>query len=164
MTTLFKQFLEDYESLGTRDQDGCLLWNYHCVDRKPHNEMRGYGKIYIHGRYVTVTRAVYHYIVDGTLSLNIDKDRTMVIDHLCRKTSCYEPKHLQLVTFSENIIRGKASALKENKTSKYPGVYWQKGTEKWRARARLAGRMVHLGYFDNEDEAYATIRKWEQNG
>ncbi len=38
-------------------------------------------------------------------------------------------------------------------TSKYKGVYWDKGRAAWRARLGLSPRKAHLGYFDIEEDA-----------
>jgi len=41
----------------------------------------------------------------------------MVIDHLCRNTSCVNPDHLEVVTHRENSLRGNGSpALNARKT------------------------------------------------
>ncbi len=39
------------------------------------------------------------------------------------------------------------------KSSPYRGVGWFKPKRKWRARLKIDGREVHIGYFDNEHEA-----------
>ncbi len=33
------------------------------------------------------------------------------------------------------------------------GVYWDKEKQKWRARIKIDGLRVHLGYFDSLEEA-----------
>lgn len=38
-------------------------------------------------------------------------------------------------------------------TSRFPGVYWNKSKSKWRVQIKLAGRHIHLGYFDIEADA-----------
>lgn len=47
-------------------------------------------------------------------------------------------------------------------TSQYTGVYWNKKSNKWRARIYINGKLKHLGYFTNEveaSEAYQTALK-----
>lgn len=45
---------------------------------------------------------------------------------------------------------------KVSKSSRTKGVYWNKENKKWRARIRVDGNLIHLGYFDSEvDAAYA---------
>lgn len=40
-----------------------------------------------------------------------------------------------------------------NSRSKYKGVDWQKSNKKWRARIQVKGKQIHLGLFDDEDDA-----------
>ena len=42
------------------------------------------------------------------------------------------------------------------KSSKYRGVSWDKIYSQWRASIKVAGEMVNLGYFDDEQEAART--------
>jgi HNH endonuclease len=39
------------------------------------------------------------------------------------------------------------------RSSRHRGVSWHKNEEKWRATVGVNGRTVHLGYFNDEDEA-----------
>jgi hypothetical protein len=39
------------------------------------------------------------------------------------------------------------------KSSKYRGVSWDKSRNQWEARIKVAGKLEHLGYFDDEAEA-----------
>jgi hypothetical protein len=41
-------------------------------------------------------------------------------------------------------------------TSRYRGVSWYKKLQKWVAKGVKDGRQIHLGYFDDEEEAYRT--------
>jgi hypothetical protein len=43
----------------------------------------------------------------------------------------------------------------EGTTSKYQGVYWNKQNNKWIAKIHLNRKATHLGYFDDEEEAYS---------
>lgn len=36
------------------------------------------------------------------------------------------------------------------RSSRYRGVDWKKDKQRWRATVTLAGRQIHVGYFDNE--------------
>jgi hypothetical protein len=52
------------------------------------------------------------------------------------------------------VEANKTAKLKPTtKTSKLLGVSWNEGKQKWRARLRVAGKMEHLGYFDDEEAA-----------
>ncbi|KOR44999.1 Fis family transcriptional regulator [Xanthomonas oryzae] len=41
----------------------------------------------------------------------------------------------------------------KNNTSGVPGVFWDKHAKKWKARIRVQGKLIHLGYFDTLEEA-----------
>lgn len=60
---------------------------------------RGYAQWHIGGKTIYVHRYAYNMLVgevpDG-----------FIIDHLCRNRSCVNPKHMELVTQQENILRG----------------------------------------------------------
>ena len=76
-------------------RDGCWVWT---------GAMRsGYGNIRWDGKVAAAHRVAYELergpIPDG-----------LVIDHLCRNTSCVNPAHLEVVTRRENTIRGETRA------------------------------------------------------
>jgi hypothetical protein len=49
-----------------------------------------------------------------------------------------------------------------NGTSRYRGVYWHAGHQRWRACVRHNGRDHHAGYFQFEDEAGAAAVRLRQ--
>lgn len=72
---------------------GCWEWRA-CKDSK------GYGAFTFAGSQYRAHRVSYEFfigpIADG-----------LVIDHLCRNTSCVNPAHLEPVTNRENVLRGR---------------------------------------------------------
>jgi hypothetical protein len=44
-------------------------------------------------------------------------------------------------------------------SSKYPGVYWDKPTKKWRAQIQIDGKRYHLGLFEVEEDAHKAYQK-----
>jgi len=42
---------------------------------------------------------------------------------------------------------------RENCSSIYKGAHWNKHANKWRARIWTDGKLIHLGYFDIEEDA-----------
>lgn len=73
-----------------------------------------------------------------------------VIDHInhhkydCRKTN------LRKCTHSKNNMN---RSLHSNNTSGTTGVYWHKKINKWCAAIRINGKQVHLGSYDNFEDA-----------
>ena len=59
----------------------------------------GYGKIRFNGRHIGAHRACL-------LLLGTSIPQGLTIDHLCRNRRCVNPKHLEVVTLRENLLRG----------------------------------------------------------
>ena len=59
-------------------------------------------------------------------------------------------KNLRPATVSQNGINRKAIPH----GSKYHGVNWCKTRKVWYARIKLNGKKIHIGMFDNEEDAY----------
>jgi hypothetical protein len=82
----------------------------------------------------------------------------MVIDHINHDSTDNRLCNLQYITQTDNIIRGRNSALKEGKTSNYAGVHKQGRRVRWCATKswRHNGKKMRLniGLFDNEKEAH----------
>lgn len=56
--------------------------------------------------------------------------------------------NLRIVTRRQNLQN-----LHINKSSKYPGVCFDKQCGKWLARMRISGKRIHLGHYATEQEA-----------
>lgn len=85
-------------SLPIRESDGadaCWPWLGYRTDR-------GYGYIWVDGGLRPAHRVSYEMFYG-------DIPEGLVIDHLCRFTSCVKPMHLEVVTQAENVLRGKRS-------------------------------------------------------
>ena len=48
------------------------------------------------------------------------------------------------------------------RTGRFRGVHWAKDRRKWRASARLDGKLHSLGCFDTEDEAGEVAQNWRE--
>ena len=62
--------------------------------------------------------------------------------------------NLRLVTHRQN-----EQNRHKKKTSKYPGIYWNKQNKKWEALIRINGKRIHLGLFNDEYKAYLAYCK-----
>lgn len=71
--------------------DTCWLWTA--------SKSQGYGQFW-DGKKMQYAHRVAYQFSGGIIP------RGLVIDHLCRITSCVNPKHLEVVTHKENILRG----------------------------------------------------------
>lgn len=75
-------------------------------------------------------------------------DDHLVCDHINNDKLNNRVSNLQLITQRENTSKDKIGY-----TSKYTGVSWSKKLSKWCSNIRINGQCIHLGYFDNEEEA-----------
>lgn len=87
------RFQELIESVITRGMsDECLQWMYS-------KNSSGYGTINIGRSPRLITRLVYEVFIDY-----IPKDRKYVVCHRCDNPPCYNPNHLFLGTYSDNLV------------------------------------------------------------
>jgi hypothetical protein len=95
------QLIARMESLTTVMHSGC-----HEFSKL---DYQGYGWITIEGKSYRAHRVSYT-IAKGEIP------NGLVMDHLCRNTSCVNPKHLEPVTPSENLKRGNGVQLRQART------------------------------------------------
>ncbi len=81
------------------------------------------------------------------------------IDHINRNRSDNRISNLREATNKQNQQNtGKQS----NNTSGHPGVSWYKQSSKWVARIRHNQKLIHLGYFENLEDAIAARKAAEK--
>jgi hypothetical protein len=80
-----------------------------------------------------------------------DWDEALQVDHIngVKTQDCVE--NLRMVTNVENNRSFKTKT--QGCTSRFRGVAWHKRQRRWAAIITLAGKLKHLGYFDDEKEA-----------
>ena len=71
----------------------------------------------------------------------------LIVDHINNNPLDNRLINLQLITHRENCSKDKKGS------SKYTGVSFYKPLNKWRCRIRINGKLKHIGYFNNEEEA-----------
>ena len=76
------------------------------------------------------------------------------IDHINGDKLDNRIENLRAATVGQNQHNRKTNA---NNTSGYKGVWWNKASKKWAAGIKLEGKRIHLGYFDNVEEAAEVI-------
>jgi hypothetical protein len=110
-----QKYIDRIYSRIDRDPSGCWLW-------RGAKDQKGYGtaRFPVNGvnRVGNVHRIVYE-IEHGPIP------KGLTLDHLCRNPSCVNPKHLEPVTYSENIRRGQSPEMSRERMI---------GNQHWRQR------------------------------
>lgn len=89
-------------------------------------------------------RAIFIYI-DGIDIEGVE------IDHKNRNGLDNRRENLRFATKAENA---RNNSRRPNSTSSvYTGVSWRKHAKRWSAKIAYAGKSIHLGYYDTEEEA-----------
>lgn len=97
------------------------------------------GKASSHSMHRMIWEAFYGPIPDG-----------MEIDHIDRNPSNNAVHNLRLATREQNARNNSGH---RNSGSKHSGVSFYKRQNKWTATIRVKRKLVHLGYFDTEQQA-----------
>jgi ABC-type Na+ transport system ATPase subunit NatA len=87
-------------------------------------------------------------------------DGKFFVNHIDSNKSNNNLNNLEWVSNLENICH---SRLKMKTTSKYIGVYFYKRDNVFRATARLNSKIISLGSFKTEEEAYEARVKFEKD-
>lgn len=72
------------------------------------------------------------------------------IDHADGNKLNNQKSNLRIATRSQNMMN---KIKRTGLTSKYKGVHWHKGAQKWNAKVFTKGVTTHLGYFNSEEAA-----------
>lgn len=78
----------------------------------------------------------------------------LVVDHIDNDKSNNRADNLQLIPARENTSKDRKGGA-----SKFIGVFWSKDRNKWIASIYFEGRLIHLGYFDDELDAKNAYQK-----
>ena len=82
--------------------------------------------------------------------------RGMNIDHIDGDRTNNRIENLRLATKAENGWN--RQHLDKRNSSGFTGVYWCIRDQKWRARIKVNGKNIHIGYFTNKQDAIAARR------
>ena len=83
----------------------------------------------------------------------INPSDDLEIDHINGDGLDNRKENLRIVTHRQNCQN-----RHEVKTSRYPGVHWNKMKKKWHSLIQVNGIRKHLGYFKDELDAATTYR------
>jgi hypothetical protein len=120
-------------------------WNC-CNDNKVNNS--GYIHIGINKKKYRLHRLIYKYHNEDWDITDISLNN--LIDHKDINKTNNKIENLRILNHSQNQRNIKK---RENCSSKYMGVSWNKQKNKWTAQIQINNKVKNLGYFDNEEEA-----------
>ena len=83
----------------------------------------------------------------------------MIVDHINRNKLDNRKCNLRVCSKQQNNIN---KSKQSNNTSGYTGVYWNKRRCKWVAQIKVNSKKIHLGYFENKEDAIESRKKAEE--
>jgi recombination protein U len=83
--------------------------------------------------------------------LVMDAPDGMQVDHFNHDTLDNRKENLRLTTPSGNSQN--LSGARSHSKSGMRGVFWNKEWRKWQVQVRIQGKLIHVGYFTDKDEA-----------
>lgn len=98
-----------------------------CWEYTGSTVMQGYGVTYDVNtkRYVKVCIYVYQRLIGSV-------PKGLILDHTCNNRACFNPAHLEPVTFKENVLRGSGpTAINARKTACHNGHPYVEGSFKY---------------------------------
>ena len=95
-----------------------------------------------------------HQLIMGTRN-------TEYVDHIDGNGLNNQKNNLRVCTHRENCMNRHPRKLGKT-SSKYPGVTWNKRSQKWNAQAQIDGVHKHIGTYSNEEDAYAAYLAFVQ--
>ncbi|MGB8225255.1 MAG: AP2/ERF family transcription factor [Sedimentisphaerales bacterium] len=116
-----------------------------------------YGKLNIHKWFAKNDKNTYYAArIEGKRKIYMHRQIKpplpgFVVDHINHKGFDNRKDNLQVVTIAENNWNSRKT--RKERSSKYKGVSRCKRTNKWRAVICVNGLDMHLGYYDEENEA-----------
>lgn len=93
-----------------------------------------------------------YYEVDNE-KMNLDKDILIKGNKIYSPDTCvFVPREVNTLFIKSNTIRGKHPL----------GVYYNKQHQKFKSQYKRHNRVIHLGYFDNEVDAFYVYKKYKE--
>ena len=86
-------------------------------------------------------------------------DKNLVVDHINRNPLDNRKSNLRICSYKENSFN---KSIRVDNTSGIPGVSFHKINKKWRAKIKYNNLTIHLGYFEDINEALINRRVAEE--
>jgi hypothetical protein len=124
---------------------------------KPAPMQNGYLVVSLSNAGKTKTFTIHSLVAEAFLGYKRDGFKTNTVDHIDQIKTNNILTNLQLISQRENTSKSKRSS--GIKTSKYTGVSWNKGVNKWIVYIRIGNKHKCLGTFVNEEDAHKAYQK-----
>lgn len=151
----------DYIKIFFNTKEGCTI-----IDKENYHKVKGYCWYKESNVVDNLYYAVAHTHVDDSFStskirlhhLLLPKKEGLLIDHIDGDGLNNTVDNLRYVNYSQSAQNTK---LSKNNTSGHVGVSFQKKQNKWRAFISVKGKFVHLGTFNNIEDAIRARKEAE---
>lgn len=100
-----------------------------------------------------------HHLVHRLVLQSFIGDCELLVDHINGNKQDNRLENLEYVTCRENIRRGFS---RKKTSSKYRNVSWSRSQKRWIANIRVCGKLIHLGSFIDEKEAFHSVIRYEK--
>lgn len=118
-------------------ENGCWLWIASL------NPVFGYSAFRYNQQCGNGHRFIWLYLY-GSIPKGLE------IDHLCRNRACVNPKHLELVTHKENLLRGDTFQARNAKKTQCPQGHPLDGSNIYKQKdGKRRCRICHVEYLRN---------------
>jgi hypothetical protein len=134
---------------GPRKEGPWKMWNARYSGKEAGRKVSFHGKWYFSVGINNKDWLVHRIIFEITRGASCD---LLGIDHIDGNGMNNDPSNLRLATQVENM---RNRGAQRNNTSGRKGVFRHKSSDRWIARIWIRGRGIHLGIFDDIDDASA---------
>ena len=124
---------------------------------KTRNDKYGYLRVDLRENAIRKTHLLHRLVCCAFIN---NPNKKQFVDHIDNNP---QNNHISNLRFATNKENQQNSKLSIKNTSGYKGIYFNKKAKKWRAQIKIDGIRIHIGYFDNlEDAKIARINRANQ--
>ena len=121
---------------------------------KARNDKYGYLRVNLYEYRVMKTHRIHKLVANAFID---NPNNKQCVDHKNNDKTNNHINNLRFATYKENNQNSKLSI---KNTSGAKGISWNKKVKKWRAHIKIDGISIHIGYYDNiEDAKTARVNK-----
>ena len=124
---------------------------------KARNDKYGYLRVNLYEYRVMKTHKIHKLVANAFID---NPNNKQCVDHIDNNKANNHISNLRFATYKEN---NQNSSISTRNTSGCKGISWNKKAKKWNAKIKIDGINIHIGYYDNlEDAKTARINRANQ--